>query len=90
MQGTLLEKFLTRSPRDFLQLTRSVDSSAVVDKEPRREAYRYAKVVFLFFLRYLRVIYFYSQTSSLYARNLTVSIVVSLELEFLISKRARS
>jgi hypothetical protein len=89
MQGTLLEKFLTQSPRDFLQLTRSVDNS-VVDKEPRREAYRYAKVVFLFFPRYFRVIFFYSQTSSLYARNLTVSIVVSLELEFLISKHARS
>lgn len=41
--GTLLEKFLTHSRRDFLRLTRFVDDSAVVGKEPRREAYRYAK-----------------------------------------------
>ncbi|KAF8500917.1 mitochondrial protein Pet127-domain-containing protein [Russula emetica] len=41
--GTLLEKFLTQSPTEFVRLTRSVDNSAVVGKEPRREAYRYAK-----------------------------------------------
>jgi hypothetical protein len=45
MQGTLMEKFLTESPEEFVRLTRSVDS-AVVGQEPRREAYRYAKVVF--------------------------------------------
>ncbi len=53
MQGTLLEKFLTHTPREFLQLTRSADNSAVVDKEPRREAYRYSKVVFRFILLYV-------------------------------------
>ena len=58
MQGTLLEKFLTQSPREFLRLTRSADNSAVVGKEPRREAYRYAKVVFRFIRLYFRVIFF--------------------------------
>jgi hypothetical protein len=56
MQGTLLEKFLTQSPSKFVRLTRSVDDSAVVGREPRREAYRYAKVVFRFILQYFRVI----------------------------------
>ena len=90
MQGTLLEKFLTQPPREFLRFTRSVDNSTVVGTEPRREAYRYAKVVFRFILPYFRVIFFHSQKSSFYARNLTVSIVVSLELECLISRRELS
>jgi len=89
MQGTLLEKFLTQPPREFLRLTRSVDNSAVVSEEPRREAYRYAKVVSRFILLRFRVTFF-SQTSSFYAHNLTVSIVVSLELECLISRRELS
>ena len=46
IQGTLLEKHLTHSPDDFLRLTRSSDDPIVVVKEPRREAYRYAKVSF--------------------------------------------
>ena len=50
MQGTLMEKLLTQSPREFLRLTRSVDNSAVVGEEPRRETYRYAKVTFRFIL----------------------------------------
>ncbi|KAI0304363.1 mitochondrial protein Pet127-domain-containing protein [Multifurca ochricompacta] len=41
--GTLLEKFLTHSPSEFLRLTRSSDNPTVVMKEPKREAYRYAK-----------------------------------------------
>jgi hypothetical protein len=89
MQGTLLEKFLTQPPTEFLRLTRSVDNSAVVGKEPRREAYRYAKVV-LFYPSILPSNIFHSQTSSLYARNLTVSIVDFLGLECLISRRELS
>jgi hypothetical protein len=58
MQGTLLEKFLTQPPEEFLRLTRSVDDSTVVWTEPRREAYRYAKVVFRSILLYSRVIFF--------------------------------
>ncbi|KAI9509215.1 mitochondrial protein Pet127-domain-containing protein [Russula earlei] len=41
--GTLLEKYLTHPPADFLRLTRSAGDSAVVAQEPTREAYRYAK-----------------------------------------------
>jgi hypothetical protein len=90
MQGTLLEKFLTRSPTEFLRLMRSVDNSAVVGEESRREAYRYAKVVFCFILLYFPSNIFHSQKSSLYAPNLTVSILVSPELECLISRRELS
>ena len=51
-QGTLLEKFLTHSPSDFLRLTRSfddttapaVDDTTAPAEESKREAYRYAKV----------------------------------------------
>ena len=46
IQGTLLEKHLTHSPEDFLRLTRSSDDSVVMAKEPKREAYRYAKASF--------------------------------------------
>lgn len=89
MQGILLENFLTQPPKEFIHLTRSVDNSTVVGTEPRREAYRYAKVVFRFILPYSRVIFF-SQKSSFYAPNLTVSIDVYLELEYLISRREPS
>ncbi|KAI9465433.1 mitochondrial protein Pet127-domain-containing protein [Lactarius psammicola] len=41
--GTLLEKFLTYSPRDFLRLTRSSEVPAAPAEESKREAYRYAK-----------------------------------------------
>jgi hypothetical protein len=58
MQGTLLEKFLTQPPKEFVRLTRSVDNSTVVGTEPKREAYRYAKVAFRFILPYSRVIFF--------------------------------
>jgi hypothetical protein len=58
MQGPLLEKFLTQSPDEFIRLTRSTGDSSVMDKEPGREAYRYAKVVFRFILLYFRVIPF--------------------------------
>jgi Mitochondrial protein Pet127 len=43
-KGTLLEKFLTHSPSEFLCLTRSSGDPAAVAEEPKREAYRYAKV----------------------------------------------
>ena len=43
-QGTLLEKFLTHSPSDFLRLTRSFDDTTAPAEESKREAYRYAKV----------------------------------------------
>ena len=43
-QGTLLEKFLTHSPSDFLRLTRSFDDPTAPVEESKREAYRYAKV----------------------------------------------
>jgi hypothetical protein len=49
MQGTLLEKLLTQSPKEFLRLTRSSDS-VVMAKEPKGEAYRYAKASFRFAL----------------------------------------
>lgn len=89
MQGTLLEKFLTQPPGEFLRLTRSTDNRTVVANEPKREAYRYSKVGFCFILViFFRVIFFHSQTSSFCARNLTVLIVVSLELECLISRHA--
>ena len=79
--GTLLEKFLTHPPGEFINLTRSVNNSAVVTKEPRREAYRYAKVGFPFYLvLFFHLIFFHSQTDFFCARNLTVSIVISLEL----------
>ncbi|KAH9065355.1 mitochondrial protein Pet127-domain-containing protein [Lactarius vividus] len=41
--GTLLEKFLTYSPTDFLRLTRSFDAPTPLAEESKREAYRYAK-----------------------------------------------
>ncbi|KAH9042070.1 mitochondrial protein Pet127-domain-containing protein [Lactarius pseudohatsudake] len=41
--GTLLEKFLTYSPTDFLRLTRSCDAPTPLAEESKREAYRYAK-----------------------------------------------
>lgn len=44
MQGTLLEKFLTHTPWEFLGLTRSVDNRGVLTNELKREAYRYSKV----------------------------------------------
>jgi hypothetical protein len=91
MQGTLLEKFLTHPPKEFLRLVRSVDDPTIVAQEPRHEAYRYATVGFRFILvLFSRVIFFQSQTSSFCARNLTASIVVSLELECSISRRAPS
>jgi hypothetical protein len=43
-----MEKLLTHSPEAFLRLTRSVDNSVVMTEEPKREAYRYAKVSFRF------------------------------------------
>jgi hypothetical protein len=43
-KGILLEKFLTHSPSEFLRLTRSSVSPAAVAEQPKREAYRYAKV----------------------------------------------
>lgn len=46
IQGTLLEKYLTHSPEDFLRLTRSSNDSVTMAKEPKREAYRYAKASF--------------------------------------------
>jgi hypothetical protein len=50
MQGTLMEKLLTRSPEEFLRLTRSFDNPVVMTKEPKQEAYRYAKASFCFIL----------------------------------------
>jgi hypothetical protein len=50
MQGTLMEKLLTHSPEEFLRLTRCFDNSVAMTKEPKREAYRYAMVSFLFIL----------------------------------------
>ena len=85
-----MEKFLTRTPREFLGLTRTIPDPAVVASEHEREAYRYAKVSFRFILSVFRIIFLHSQTSSFYARNLTVSIIVSLELGCLISRHARS
>ncbi|KAI0250740.1 mitochondrial protein Pet127-domain-containing protein [Lactifluus subvellereus] len=41
--GTLLEKFLTHSPSEFLRLTRSSDDPTAMAEGPKREAYRYAK-----------------------------------------------
>ncbi|KAI9443275.1 mitochondrial protein Pet127-domain-containing protein [Lactarius indigo] len=41
--GTLLEKFLTCSPTDFLRLTRSSDAPTPLAEESKREAYRYSK-----------------------------------------------
>lgn len=43
-QGTLLEKFLTTSPQEFKSHLRSTPSDPEVN--PKREAYRYAKVRF--------------------------------------------
>jgi Mitochondrial protein Pet127 len=61
MQGTLLEKFLTHTPEEFLRLVRSVDVPTVVAEDPRNEAYRYAKVGFRFILvLFFRVIFFQS------------------------------
>jgi Mitochondrial protein Pet127 len=61
MQGTLLEKFLTTPPEEFLRLVRSVDDPTAVAKDPRNEAYRYAKVSFCFILvLFFRVIFFQS------------------------------
>ncbi|KAI0269903.1 mitochondrial protein Pet127-domain-containing protein [Gloeopeniophorella convolvens] len=41
--GTMLEKFLTRPPTEFLGLTRIAADPSVRTEEPAREAYRYAK-----------------------------------------------
>jgi hypothetical protein len=49
-QGTLLEKFLTQSPSDFLRLTRSFNVPTGLAEESKREAYRYAKVSLRFVL----------------------------------------
>jgi len=87
MQGTLLEKHLTHSPEDFLRLTRF--SNVAMAKEPKREAYRYAKASFCVILvPSFCVIYLYSQTSSSCARNSTVLIPVSPALACLISRPA--
>jgi hypothetical protein len=43
-QGTMLEKFLTSNEDEFDRLMRTSTSPTILEKDNRREAYRFAKV----------------------------------------------
>ncbi len=47
-KGTLLENFLTKNPEDFKKFMRSESSPFQKGEISRKQAYRYAKVYFVF------------------------------------------
>jgi hypothetical protein len=85
-KGTLLEKFLTMSPEDFSRLLRNSPNPLELDTDPRRDAYRYAKVNILFELKTADSTQFSSPINSSCDPSWIVMIVGYLEPVFSISK----